>query len=153
MSKKCYAIKFLTIDGNGPYQRYAYDMSGKWNAVNAQREIICCHYGLHACLVDSFPYYYRDYIDQISSTYAHNVHIRAFIVELGGKIDIKTGSSISKISAEKMRFIGEIPLVYLKSKWIGNYINYIRIYITAKIYGVLNSKQAMKLPYFLEIIE
>ena len=153
MSKKCYAIKFLTIDGNGPYQRYAYDMSGKWNAVNAQREIICCHYGLHACLVDSFPYYYRNSIDQISSTYAHNVHIRAFIVELGGKIDIMTGSTRSKISAEKMRFIGEIPLVYLKSKWIGNYINYIRIYITAKIYGVLNSKQAMKLPYFLEIIE
>lgn len=153
MTKKCYAIKFLTNDGNGPYQRYVYDMSGKWNAVAAQREIICCYYGLHACLVDSFPYYYRDSIDQISSTYADNVHIRAFIVELGGKIDIMTGSTTSKISAEKMRFIGEIPLVYLKSKWIANYINYIRIYITAKIYGVLNSKQAMKLPSFLEIIE
>ena len=153
MSKKCYAIKFLTIDGNGPYQRYAYDMSGKWNAVNAQREIICCHYGLHACLVDSFPYYYRNSIDQISSTYAHNVHIRAFIVELGGKIDIMTGSTRSKISAEKMRFIGEIPLVYLRFKGISDFINKIKIYFIAKAYGVLNTKQAMKLPSFLEIIE
>ncbi|MCK9428628.1 MAG: hypothetical protein M0R17_01285 [Candidatus Omnitrophica bacterium] len=146
MSKKCYAIKFLTNDGNGPY--YEYDLSGNWNVTDSDRTVCCCRYGLHACLITSLSYYYRD-----TSRRSKN---RAFIVELGGRIDIDIDSpndQTAKIAAEKMRFIGEIPLVYLRFKGISDFINKIKIYFIAKTYGVLNVKQAKKLPTLIEVEE
>jgi len=149
MSKKCYAIKFLTNDGNGPYYAYKYDLSGNWNVTDSDRTVCCCCYGLHACLITSFPYYYSD-------TGRDQEKNRAFIVELGGHIDISADSpndQTAKIAAEKMRFIGEISLLHLRFKGISDFINKIKIYFIAKTYGVLNVKQANKLPTLIEVEE